>query len=366
MTLASGQEAPVLIMAGGTGGHVFPALAVAGELQARGRAVVWLGSPRGIENRLIPEAGIPLHRVRVAGLRGKGAISWLLAPFKLLLALWDALRIVRRLRPAVVLGMGGFASGPGGLAAWLLRRPLLIHEQNAAAGLTNRLLAGIAREVLQAFPGSFSASVDATTIGNPVRGNIVALAAPDVRLTGRDGALRVLVIGGSQGALALNTLVPEAVSLLPDPGAVTVRHKSGERTLDQALSAYRQFGITADVSAFIDDMAAAYSWADVVVCRSGALTVAELAAAGLGSLLVPFPAAADDHQTLNARYLTDTDAAVLLPQADLTATALAAELQRCVDDRTLVLERARRARSLALPEATADLADACLALEAAA
>ncbi|NND54880.1 MAG: undecaprenyldiphospho-muramoylpentapeptide beta-N-acetylglucosaminyltransferase [Gammaproteobacteria bacterium] len=355
-------------MAGGTGGHVFPALAVADELQARGRPVVWLGSPRGIENRLIPAAGIPLHRVRVAGLRGKGLLSWLLAPFKLLLALWDALRIVRRLRPSVVLGMGGFASGPGGLAAWMLRCPLLIHEQNAAAGLTNRLLAGIAREVLQAFPGSFSAGVRARTIGNPVRAEIFAIAAPDERFADRHGhdELRVLVIGGSQGALALNKLVPEAVSLLSEPQRVRVRHQAGEQTLSNAVDAYRQLGIAADVSAFIDDMAAAYDWADVVVCRSGALTVAELAAAGLGSLLVPYPAAVDDHQTLNARYLSDAGAAVLLPQAELTATRLAAELQRCADDRTLVLERARRARSLALPRATADLADACLALEAAA
>lgn len=360
------MSGPVLIMAGGTGGHVFPALAVAGELQARGHTVEWLGSPRGIENRLIPAAGIELHRVRVAGLRGKGVISWLLAPFKLVLALWDALRIVRRLRPVVVLGMGGFASGPGGLAAWLLRRPLLIHEQNAAAGLTNRLLAGIAREVLQAFPGSFSGSIDARTIGNPVRDEIIAIEPPDTRFADRAGELRILVIGGSQGALALNKLVPEAVSLLADPATVSVRHQAGERTLDEAIAAYARCGVAADVSAFIDDMAAAYSWADVVVCRSGALTVAELAAAGLGSLLVPFPAAVDDHQTLNARYLTDADAAVLLPQAQLTAATLAVELQRCVDDRTLVLERARRARSLARPAATADLADACLALEAAA
>lgn len=366
--LATGSvgQAPVLIMAGGTGGHVFPALAVASALQSRGRSVVWLGSPRGIENRLIPEAGIPLHRVRVAGLRGKGAVSWLLAPFRLFVALWDALRIVRELRPAVVLGMGGFASGPGGLAAWLLRRPLLIHEQNAAAGLTNRLLAGLAREVLQAFPGSFSARVAARTIGNPVREDILAISAPEQRLADRDGPLRVLVIGGSQGALALNKVVPEAVSLLRDPNTVSVRHQSGESTYEEALAAYQRFNVQGEVSAFIDDMAAAYAWADVVVCRSGALTVAELAAAGLGAMLVPFPAAVDDHQTLNARYLTDADAAVLLPQSELTGAQLAAELQRLVDDRNLVLERARRARQLARPTATADLADACLALEAAA
>ena len=267
---------------------------------------------------------------------------------------------------ALYSGMGGFASGPGGLAAWLLRRPLVIHEQNAAAGLTNRLLAGIAREVLQAFPGSFSGAVQARTIGNPVRAEIIALPAPEQRFADREGPLRVLVIGGSQGALALNKVVPEAVSLLRDPTAVTVRHQSGESTYAEALAAYKQHKVMGDVSPFIDDMAAAYNWADVVVCRSGALTVEELAAAGLGAMLVPFPSAVDDHQTLNARYLTDVEAAVLLPQSELSGAVLAAELQRCVDDRALVLERARRARALAHPRATIDLADACLTMEAAA
>ncbi len=366
MSASGGNTAPVLIMAGGTGGHVFPALAVARELMAGGRRVVWLGSPRGIENRLIPAAGIPLERVRVAGLRGKGAVSWLLAPGKLVVALWDALRIMRALRPGVVLGMGGFASGPGGLAAWLLRRPLVIHEQNAAAGLTNRLLAGLAREVLQAFPGSFKARVTARTIGNPVRADIVALPAPAERLAGRTGPLRLLVLGGSQGALALNKAVPAALSLLRESGAIAVRHQAGEATLDAALTLYKELGIDAEVTAFIDDMAAAYGWADVVVCRSGALTVAELAAAGLSAVLVPFPAAVDDHQTLNGRYLADAGAAVLVQQAELTPARLAEELQHYLDDRTLVARRAGRARELAHPQATHDLAAACLAQEEAA
>ena len=358
--------APVLIMAGGTGGHVFPALAVARELMARGRDVVWLGTPRGIENRLIPDAGIPLERVRVAGLRGKGAVSWLLAPFRLLIAMWDALRIVRRVRPAAVLGMGGFASGPGGVAAWLLRRPLVIHEQNAAAGLTNRLLAGIAREVLQAFPGSFSATVAARTIGNPVRAEIIAIPAPAGRFEGRSGPLRILVLGGSQGALALNRAVPQAVAALGNHAAVEIRHQAGERTYDEALQAYRDSGVQAEVLQFIDDMAAMYAWADIVVCRAGALTIAELAAAGVGALLVPFPAAVDDHQTKNARYLVDADAGVLMPQAELTPQLLAAELQRCIADRNLVRERAVRARELAKPAATDDLVAACLSVEKAA
>jgi len=360
------NAAPVLIMAGGTGGHVFPALAVAHDLIARGRDVVWLGTPRGIENRLIPAAGIPLERVRVAGLRGKGALSWLLAPFRLLLALWDALRIVRRVRPSAVLGMGGFAAGPGGVAAWLLRRPLVIHEQNAAAGLTNRLLAGIAREVLQAFPGSFSVRVNAHTIGNPVRTDIIEIAPPSERFAGREGPLRILVLGGSQGALALNRSVPEAVALLNDSAAVEIRHQAGERTYGEAVQAYKDSGVQAEVLQFIDDMAGMYAWADVVVCRAGALTIAELAAAGVGALLVPFPAAVDDHQTKNARYLVDADAAVLMPQAQLTPQSLAAELQRCIADRNLVRERAVRARELAKPAATVDLVEACLFVEKAA
>jgi len=360
------SDAPVLIMAGGTGGHVFPALAVARRLHDKGRSVIWLGSPRGIENRLIPDAGIPLERVRVAGLRGKGLVSWLLAPFKLLIALWDALRIVRAVRPGVVLGMGGFAAGPGGLAAWLLRRPLVIHEQNAAAGLTNRLLAGLAREVLQAFPGSFSSRVNARSIGNPVREDILQIPAPASRMADRVGPVRLLVIGGSQGALALNKSVAGAVSLLRDPANIEVRHQSGEATFDEAVAAYRDSGVDAEVTKFIDDMSAAYAWADVVVCRSGALTVSEVAAAGLGSVLVPFPAAVDDHQTLNARYLVDAGAAVLIPQSELTPERLAAELQRYVDDRNLVLEQANRARALAKPAATDELVAACLAAEVAA
>lgn len=355
---------PILIMAGGTGGHVFPALAVAQELMARGRQVIWLGSTRGIENRLVPAAGIPLERVRVAGLRGKGLLSWVLAPGKLLLALWDALRVVRSCKPAAVLGMGGFAAGPGGVAAWLLRRPLIIHEQNAAAGLTNRLLAGIAREVLQAFPGSFSAGVSAQTIGNPVREDIVALPPPAVRLAGRSGPLRLLVLGGSQGALALNNAVPAALAELDPAAKVDVWHQAGPTTLAAAQSNYASHQLEARVEAFIDDMAAAYAWADMVVCRAGALTIAELAAAGLGAVLVPFPAAVDDHQTRNARFLVDADAAILIPQAELTPQRLAAELQRCVSEPGLAQIRAERARALAQPAATRDLVAACLRAEA--
>ncbi|MEE4184744.1 MAG: undecaprenyldiphospho-muramoylpentapeptide beta-N-acetylglucosaminyltransferase [Gammaproteobacteria bacterium] len=354
------SHSPILIMAGGTGGHVFPALAVARELVAAGREVVWLGSIKGIENRLVPAAGLRLERVRVAGLRGKGLLSWLLAPLKLSVALWDALRLVRRCKPAAVLGMGGFAAGPGGLAAWLLRYPLVVHEQNATAGLTNRVLALWAREVLAAFPGRFADRYAARIIGNPVRREIIALPAPAARLAGRQGPLRVLVLGGSQGALALNQSLPAGLSRVAATHPVDVWHQAGEATLAAAQQGYSAEGVAARVDAFIDDMAAAYAWADIVVCRSGALTVAELAAAGLGALLVPFPAAVDDHQTLNARYLVDADAAVLIPQPELTPARLASELGRFAADRSLVMQYAERARALAHPDATHDLAAACL------
>jgi len=360
------KDAPILIMAGGTGGHVFPALAVAHQLIALNRSVVWLGTCKGIENRLVPAAGIALEHIRVTGLRRKGALSWLLAPFNIVVAIWDALRIVRRLRPAVVLGMGGFAAGPGGVAAWLLRRPLVIHEQNAAAGLTNRLLAGLAREVLQAFPGSFSASINAHTIGNPVRVELFALAVPEQRLPPHKGSLRVLVLGGSQGALALNKAVPAAAALLPANLKLDIWHQAGAATIEQALTAYSDNHVEARVDEFLDDMAEAYGWADMVICRSGALTISELAAVGLGAILIPYPSSVDDHQTLNAQFLVDAGAAVLMPQVSLSPQMLATELAAWAQDRQMVTERAISARSLARPKATSELAGVCLAQEMAA
>lgn len=354
-------KAPVLIMAGGTGGHVFPALAIARALRLRDEHVVWLGTERGIEARVVPPEGIPLETVRVQGLRGKGLRGWLLAPLRILLAVTDAIRVVWRHKPKVVLGMGGYTAGPGGLAAWLLRRPLVIHEQNAVAGLTNRLLAGFAREVLEAFPGSFSASVKTRVTGNPVRADIAALPPPAVRFAGRHGPLRLLVLGGSQGARALNAAVAGAIVLLPAGQCPEIRHQAGEATRPIAEAAYRAAGVNADVVSFIEDMAEAYGWADVVLARSGALTVAELAAAGVAAVLVPFPAAVDDHQTHNAAWLTEAGAATLLPQSRLTAGTLAAELQAYTGDRALALTRAELARSLAMPQATATIVAACLA-----
>jgi UDP-N-acetylglucosamine--N-acetylmuramyl-(pentapeptide) pyrophosphoryl-undecaprenol N-acetylglucosamine transferase len=357
-------SAPVLIMAGGTGGHVFPALAVARALRLRNEQVVWLGTDRGLEARVVPADGIPLEKIRVQGLRGKGLVTWLLAPWRVVVAVADAIRVVRRFRPKVVLGMGGYTAGPGGLAAWLLRRPLVIHEQNAVAGLTNRLLAGFAREVLEAFPGAFSASVKTRVTGNPVRADIAALPPPAVRFAGRSGPLRLLVLGGSQGARALNEAVAGAVALLPPGHRPTIRHQAGEATRPVAEAAYRAAGVEALVHPFISDMAEAYGWADLVLARSGALTVAELAAAGVGAVLVPFPAAVDDHQTRNAAFLVDAGAATLLPQAELTAERLAAELRAYLGSPALVLARAERARSLALPGATDEIVGICLAAAA--
>ncbi len=355
------SQAPVLIMAGGTGGHVFPALAVARALRLRNEQVVWLGTERGIESRVVPPEGFPLATVRVQGLRGKGVLSWLLAPVWILIAVAEAMSVVRRCRPKVVLGMGGYTAGPGGLAAWLLRRPLVIHEQNAVAGLTNRLLAGFAREVLQAFPGSFSPSVKTRVTGNPVRADIAALPPPALRFAGRRGPLRLLVLGGSQGARALNATVAAAITLLLPDQRPTIRHQAGEATRPVAEAAYRAAGVEALVLPFITDMAEAYGWADVVLARSGALTVAELAAAGVGAVLVPFPAAVDDHQTRNAAWLVDAGAATLLPQSELTPSRLAAELRAYVVNRDLVLARAERARALAMPQATETIVAACLA-----
>jgi len=351
---------PILVMAGGTGGHVYPALAVAHALQQHSRDIVWLGTHRGIESRVVPAAGIEIEWISVAGLRHKGALALLAAPFRLSLALVQSLRVMFRHRPAAVLGMGGFVSGPGGLAAWLTRRPLLIHEQNAVAGLTNRLLARLARVVLQAFPGSFSASVKTETVGNPVRADIAALDEPTARYGDRAGPLRLLVLGGSQGALALNRAVPAALALLPQSMRPRVRHQAGERTLETAGKAYAGHGIEVELCPFIEDMAAAYAWADLVVCRAGALTVAELSAAGLPAIFVPYPAAVDDHQTANARGMVAAGAAAVLQESELSDQSLADLLREWLVSRDGLLRRAQQARSLAQPDALRRITSLCL------
>src|SRR6185369_9224673 len=347
-------------MAGGTGGHVFPALALARLLRSRSYQVVWLGTRRGLEARVVPQNNLPIEWLSVGGLRGKGITTLLAAPFRLAHALYQALRVMRRHRPIAVVGLGGFVTGPGGVAAWLTRAPLVIHEQNAIAGFTNKRLAPLAREVLEAFPNSFDAGTKARAIGNPVRAEIFALPPPVERFAHRGGAIRILVIGGSLGAMKLNAVVPFALAKLAGTIQFDVRHQAGEKWVENARKSYADANVRADVRPFIDDMAEAYGWADLVICRAGALTVSELAAAGVGAILVPFPAAVDDHQTHNARYLVSEGAAVLIADRDLTAERLAEELQRLCAGRGKLLAMAERARLLARPHAAEELAESCL------
>ena len=351
---------PILVMAGGTGGHVYPALAVARVLQQHAQEIVWLGTHRGLESRVIPAAGIDIEWISIRGVRRKGVLSQLIAPLQLGWALMQSLGVILRRRPVVVLGMGGFASGPGGLAAWLTRRPLVIHEQNAVAGLTNRILARLARVVLQAFPGSFNSKVNAETVGNPVREDIAAVAAPAIRYSDRQGPLRLLVLGGSQGALALNKMVPAALALLAVKQRPIVRHQCGSQTLDQARDAYAGGGIDVELQPFIEDMASAYAWADLVICRAGALTVAEICAVGLPALFVPYPAAVDDHQTANARPMVEAGAAAIIAESNLSDEVLATLLRKWLSSRAALQVQAEKARRLAMPQALARIAELCL------
>ncbi len=346
---------PMLIMAGGTGGHVFPAMAVAEQLRANGWPVHWLGTHAGLEARVVPPTGIPVHWISVKGLRGKGLLRKLWSPFMVLWALLQAGAVLIRLRPAAVLGMGGFTTGPGGIMAWLLRRPLVIHEQNSIAGLTNRILAPFARRVLEAFPGSLK---HARHTGNPVRRSIACLpfVVPD-----RQGRRpRLLVVGGSLGAAVLNELVPAALAGIDTEQRPEVWHQTGLKLIDVARHAYEQAGVEVRLDAFIEDMAEAYGWADLVLCRSGALTIAELAAVGVASILVPYPYAVDDHQTSNAYYLVDVGAAVLLPQSELSVQRLQRELALLQQPQQLA-SMARRARERALPDAAERVAAECIA-----
>ena len=356
------SQRPILIMAGGTGGHVYPALAVADDLRQRGWPVIWLGTRQGIESRLVPPTGIPMEWLPVAGLRGKRLLQRVAGIPRLLMSLVQAARVMARCRPAVVLGMGGFVTGPGGLMARLFGVPLCIHEQNSVAGLTNRLLGRIANQVLEAFPGSFPAnsraSKKAVLTGNPVRIDISEIAAPAERLSGRSGALRLLVVGGSLGAQQLNQTVPQALAKLA--GAIEVRHQTGPDKLEQTRALYEQAGVEGDVRAYLDDMCEAYNWADLVLCRAGAITVAELANAGLASILVPYPYAVDDHQTGNAAWLCDNGAAEMISDASLNADWLAGRLQAYQDDRQQLLQMAENARALARPDAARQVADICL------
>lgn len=353
---ANGQ-APVMILAGGTGGHIFPALAVARVLRARGVPVTWLGANGAMETRLVPQHDIPLDTIAVAGLRGKGTMALLGAPLRVLRAVRSAGAVLRQRNPRAVVSFGGFAAGPGGMAARLQGRPLLVHEQNRAPGFTNRVLAKFAGRVLSGFPGSFAGGEE--VVGNPVRSEIAALPPPTQRLQGRQAPLRLLLLGGSQGARVLNEALPKALSDLRQH-AFEVRHQCGEKLHAEAIAAYAAAGVEASVEAFIADMASAYAWADLVVCRAGASTLAELCAAGIGSVLVPFAAAVDDHQTRNAEYLVERGAAVLLKQDQHLASRLQDTLGALALDPSRRLAMAEAARALAMPNAAERIADIIL------
>jgi len=348
----------VMIMAGGTGGHVYPALAVADELKRRGSEVFWLGTPDSFESRVVPEHGYELEPIDIKGLRGKGLQRWLVTPFKLLHAMAQAFVIVRKRRPALAIGMGGFASGPGGIVAKILGIPLVIHEQNALPGMTNKWLSKVATRVLEAFPKSFKDAENVITTGNPVRADILQLAEHETEKP-LSQPMTLLVVGGSLGAQALNEVVPMAVAKMTLELRPVIKHQTGRDKEIETSERYQKVDVSAEVLPFVSDMANAYANADLVVCRAGALTVAELAAAGVPSILVPYPHAVDDHQTCNARYLSDAEAAILLPQSEMTASVLAEELTRLLSDRKLLAEMSLKAEALARPNATTHVVDVC-------
>jgi UDP-N-acetylglucosamine--N-acetylmuramyl-(pentapeptide) pyrophosphoryl-undecaprenol N-acetylglucosamine transferase len=343
----------ILIMAGGTGGHIFPGLAVAHEMRAAGWEVVWLGARGGMEERLVPPRGYRTAWIRAKAARGKGLVQKLLLPANLLYSFWESARLIRSLKPNVVLGLGGYVAFPGGMMASLLDRPLALHEQNAVPGLANRVLSTVSDKVMVAFPQALGS---AEWTGNPVRGEIAAMAPPEARFQGRMGPIRILVVGGSLGAQALNEAVPKALALLPTP--VSVVHQSGEKHLEALRKNYAGAGVEGELVAFIDDMARRYAEADLVICRAGAVTIAELSAGGMASILVPFPHAVDDHQTANARFLAEKGAAILVPQREMTAENLAALIGSL--DRAKLLDMARKARALGKPDAAARVARRCM------
>ncbi|MDR3054323.1 MAG: undecaprenyldiphospho-muramoylpentapeptide beta-N-acetylglucosaminyltransferase [Zoogloeaceae bacterium] len=354
--MSFGHAKTLLVMAGGTGGHIFPALAVASALRDEGWKVIWLGNPDGMEAKLVPQHGFELAPVRFTALRGKGLLRKLLLPVNLPRACMQAAKEIRRIQPDVALGMGGYISFPGGVAAKCLGVPLIIHEQNSIAGLANRALAWLARRVLTGFPDALRQGV---WVGNPVRADITRVPPPEERFAGREGALNLLVLGGSLGAQVLNEVIPKGLALMPPDLRPQVVHQAGEKHLQVLQANYAAAGIEAHCVSFIEDMAGAYTWADLVICRSGALTIAELAAVGVPAILVPFPHAVDDHQTGNARFLTLAGGGILLPQGDLTpeSVSLMGNYKRCQ-----LLEMAKKARALARPDAARAVADVCEAV----
>ncbi|CAM4416657.1 MAG: UDP-N-acetylglucosamine--N-acetylmuramyl-(pentapeptide) pyrophosphoryl-undecaprenol N-acetylglucosamine transferase [Legionellaceae bacterium] len=336
----------LLIIAGGTGGHVFPGLAIAEAFQAKGYTIAWLGTPQGLEAQLIPEAGIPFYTIPIQGLRGKKISTWIKAPFLLIRALMTALKQIKRINPQLVIGMGGFVSGPGGLAAWLLRIPLIIHEQNAVAGLTNRLLAKIATKVLEGFPQTFPHQYRAIYTGNPIRQSIAAIPNPSIRYHYQERPLRLLVMGGSLGAATFNTIIPQMVAQLKFKSVLDVMHQTGKTHFESVQAKYAELKISGNIAPFIRDMAAAYAWADIVLCRAGALTITELTAGGIPAILVPYPYAVDDHQTKNGQFLVNSGAALMIQQTQLTSESLWQVLEPFVTDRLRLQKMAQAAKVL--------------------
>lgn len=358
-----------LIMAAGTGGHIFPGLAIAKALEARGFAIQWLATPAGMENKLVAKAGYPIHVVAMSGVRSKGIVAWALLPLRLLRAFWQSLQVLRQVRPNVVVSMGGYIAFPGGMMASLLGKPLVVHEPGAHAGLTNRVLALIADRVLVGFPESFEQKPknalaamlpkpkNVEWLGTPVREDITRIAAPEARMAGRAGRIRLLIVGGSLGAQTMSALVVAALQLLPSESRPEVIHQSGEKNYDELVALYARSSVNAEVRAFIDDMAAAYEWCDVLICRAGAITVAEIAAVGIASILVPLPWFVAEEQLANAKFLADRDAGVLVSQNNETAEGLAQKLLALTRDKAMAM--AARARALGKPQATMACAAVC-------
>ncbi|OYT90719.1 MAG: undecaprenyldiphospho-muramoylpentapeptide beta-N-acetylglucosaminyltransferase [Burkholderiales bacterium PBB3] len=351
---AAGAQRTALIMAGGTGGHIFPGLAVAHALRDRGWRVHWLGAPGSMESRLVPPQGFALEVIDFSGVRGKGLRSLALLPLRLLRAFWQSVQVMRKVRPQVVVGLGGYISFPGGMVAALLRKPLVLHEQNSVAGMANKVLARVSNRIFTAFPQVLAKG---QWVGNPLRSNFLIQADPQTRFAGRTGPLRLLVVGGSLGATALNSVVPQALALIAPALRPVVTHQSGEKQIDTLRAHYAAAGVDAILTPFIDDTAQAFADADLVLCRAGASTVTEIAAVGAAAVFVPFPSAVDDHQTHNARFLVDQQAAWLLPQSELTPQGLADWLQKI--DRVALLERALKAKTLEKTGATATVVAAC-------
>lgn len=347
----------LMVMAGGTGGHVFPALAVAKSLQSSGTEITWLGTRRGLEASVIPNNGIPIEWVTVEGLRGKGMMSVILAPFKLLRAMWQSAGVIRRVQPDCILGMGGFVAGPGGLVARLMGRPLVVHEQNAVAGLTNKYLAKLANRVLTGFPNVGGLPSSAQWVGNPVRESIVA--DPVTKEVGDVGSVNVLIIGGSQGAHSFNSQLPGVFKQLSLASA-SIWHQSGKGRNDSVTALYEEYGVEAKVSEFIQDMAAAYRWADVLICRAGAMTIAECCAAAKPALLVPYPFSAGDHQLKNAQAMVDVGAAKMVMNENIDQAEMVTALKTLLSSKRELAQMGQRARTLHKPNALADVAAACL------